>query len=380
MCTQVCQLLHLLQHAACLCIYRHVQWRRIKYDTTWPWKAANTDVEKLDQQLESDVLTRRMQFRLKKDKKAARERKKEEKKVKKAEDAKAKEEKKRLREEKKKQKEEAKTGKGKKGRKNDKDTKEGKDAKEGKGLKKDQDMKKRKHAENAEDQSDRDDEKEKVQKANERMTEDDKEETLQEEHQENPPPKGKKTKRRAKCTGLEKLRKLQSSDWKATGPTKKKKSSKKGRSPVMQESGGSEAKKTNKKRTNGDKSRDKPATRSRKKTPAAKKADPCPKISAEITQTLKECCESQCCHPAWTNLEYDPKVFQVVTYWTRYAVGIKVGKGHLEAGDGKKATCNSKSKKGGNKWRQVAYFGGSTTCIYSNMLLAYRFAPCMHYI
>jgi hypothetical protein len=70
-------------------------------------------VEKLDQQLESDVLTRRMQFRLKKDKKAARERKKEEKKVKKAEDAKAKEEKKRLREEKKKQKEEAKTGKGK---------------------------------------------------------------------------------------------------------------------------------------------------------------------------------------------------------------------------------------------------------------------------
>lgn len=328
----------------------------------------------LGQPEEGDVITRRMQFRLKKRKREDRQIKKEENARKKVEKEKEKEEKKRVKEQKKQQ-----------------QIKEKKAAAETKG-------KKRKAKEIA--QENHEDDHEKISE--------DKVDSVPEHKPTSPVNRKRKTiSKPGKPTRLEKLRRLQSKMAEAKpglnakeieepkapeeskapeGAIAVKEAPKKGRSkankasaackdaPSLQETGGSTKKprkpRTPKSNTGATKkaecNKSKGNTSKRNKQ-QKKEVEPCPKIVEEVIGVLEECHTSNCVHPSWESISYDKKVFSVSTYWTRNAVGVKVARKHLPKNGG----------KGKGKWSQVAYFGGETTCIYSNMFLAYKFVTCM---
>ena len=94
-------------------------------------------------------------------------------------------------------------------------------------------------------------------------------------------------------------------------------------------------------------------------TRRAKSKSPCEEVVNLVKGVVAECNASNCTHPNWKLLSFDPKIYQLSVYWSRMSVGVKM------------ANTNKKSK---TKFSQVAYFGCSTTCVYTNMLLAYQFA------
>lgn len=75
-------------------------------------------------------------------------------------------------------------------------------------------------------------------------------------------------------------------------------------------------------------------------------------------------------HPTWETLTFDAKTYQLSVYWTRKAVGLKMPKALLQ---GKLTSKRSKKAKGKSNWAQVQYFSCKTSCVYSNLLLAYEF-------
>lgn len=69
-------------------------------------------------------------------------------------------------------------------------------------------------------------------------------------------------------------------------------------------------------------------------------------------------------------MTFDAKTYQLSVYWTRKAVGLKMPKALLQ---GKLTSKRSKKAKGKSNWAQVQYFSCKTSCVYSNLLLAYEF-------
>ena len=114
----------------------------------------------------------------------------------------------------------------------------------------------------------------------------------------------------------------------------------------------------------------------KKKSPAVKttkkkcKPEPCPKIVKLVQQVLTDCKSTNCVHPTWENMAFDAKTYQLSVYWTRKAVGLKMPKELLQ---GRKASKRSRKAKGTSKWAQVQYFSCKTSCVYTNLLLAYEF-------
>lgn len=331
------------------------------------------------------MITRRMQFRMKKNKKEAKQKKKEKKQQEKIEKEKAKEEKKKARDLKK-QEAEAK-----------KDAKKQKKADSEQKTKTEKSSRKRKQAKAFADEPKVDNKEEEVEKEAEKEQGQVSEELDEYDCPRNESPVVEtrqmgKVRKHVKCIGLTKLRTMQA----ATPSPKKEPCQAKGKKRTRKEresDGSTKAfkgkvpKKGTKKGTglkNCKKgSQKKPSTNTKKpstKKPSSKrgkkaaKVDPCPKISADVTETLKSCWESSCTHPSWTMTEYDKKVFQVVIYWTRNAVGVKVNKASLEGGASKGCRGKKSKRKASNGWQQVGYFSGKTPCIYTNMLLASRFA------
>ena len=89
-----------------------------------------------------------------------------------------------------------------------------------------------------------------------------------------------------------------------------------------------------------------------------------------VRDTLLECQQSECTHPNFEWAEVDPEVYQYSTYWSRMCAGIKIaakysGTVKQKAKKGRKTNCRK-----GQKMMQVAYFGCSTCCTYSNVALA----------
>lgn len=113
-----------------------------------------------------------------------------------------------------------------------------------------------------------------------------------------------------------------------------------------------------------------------KKSPAAKtnkkkiKPEPCPKIIKLVQQVLLDCKATNCVHPTWETMTFDAKTYQLSVYWTRKAVGLKMPKALVQ---GKLTSKRSKKAKGKSNWAQVQYFSCKTSCVYSNLLLAYEF-------
>ena len=112
-------------------------------------------------------------------------------------------------------------------------------------------------------------------------------------------------------------------------------------------------------------------TKSKKQT-----VQPCDETVKLVQATLQECEHSNCTHPNWETVQYDPKKIQLSVYWSRNAIGIKVAKE-------KDSTSNKKGRVSGkagpkSKWSQVAYFSCKSSCIYTNMVLGYQFVPCMY--
>ena len=115
------------------------------------------------------------------------------------------------------------------------------------------------------------------------------------------------------------------------------------------------------------------------------KGEPVKEAVDLITGVLKTCEKSECTHPDWENfqIQYDPKVFSLSIYWSRMAVGVKMASHIVDKLKGKKAKNMSKVKgqgKGKGKWRQIAYFSCPTDCYYSNVALAYEYAPRNHWM
>lgn len=81
------------------------------------------------------------------------------------------------------------------------------------------------------------------------------------------------------------------------------------------------------------------------------------KVKDLVLKTLKECQCSHCTHPSYVAVEVDGLDNSI--YWSRKAVGVKIDR-HL--------LSNPKAKGKGKA--QIAYFGGKTPCTYSNMVLA----------
>lgn len=159
-------------------------------------------------------------------------------------------------------------------------------------------------------------------------------------------------------------------------PTKRKRSPK---SSVLSHSAGSaEHKAKGKSQTvKAQKSKkDQKSQRTAPKRSRSKKTvpPPCPKITDLVTQTLSQCVNSDCTHPKWKLSKMDQEMFQISVYWSRRAVGVKVANTCLpKVGKvGKKG--KGKGKRGAAKWSQVAYFGGKTPCVYTNMVVAEEFA------
>ena len=81
------------------------------------------------------------------------------------------------------------------------------------------------------------------------------------------------------------------------------------------------------------------------------------KVKDLILKTLTECQSSHCTHPSYVAVEVDGLDNSI--YWSRKAVGVKIDRNLLS---------NPKAKGKGKA--QIAYFGGKTPCTYSNMVLA----------
>lgn len=123
-----------------------------------------------------------------------------------------------------------------------------------------------------------------------------------------------------------------------------------------------------------DEKKDQKALKSPKKTKQRKEKKPSeetetpidPAAKELVASTLKECVSSNCCHPNFEWVEINKNVCELSTYWSRMAVGIKTD----PAGGAKK----SKEKK--PKRTQVAYFSHPTICTYSNLAVAGLYVSC----
>ena len=115
----------------------------------------------------------------------------------------------------------------------------------------------------------------------------------------------------------------------------------------------------------------KTASSRKDKQQKAQKALPCPEVVKLVQQVVAECESSNCVHPTWKPKEFDQKMFQLSVYWTRYSVGIKMPKDVVNSE--KKRRKNAKPTKSKCKWSQIAYFACKTSCVYTNMVLAYKF-------
>lgn len=84
-----------------------------------------------------------------------------------------------------------------------------------------------------------------------------------------------------------------------------------------------------------------------------------------VKATVKECKQSSCFHPNFKMEELNKLQTQLSVYWTRKTVGVKM---------------NSKLLKGPqkNKFTQVAYFSSPTPCTYTNIILALKYVIWWH--
>lgn len=123
----------------------------------------------------------------------------------------------------------------------------------------------------------------------------------------------------------------------------------------------------------------KPAAAAKSKTvkPNARKTCEVNEAAKQLAlQTLHECKTSNCTHP---NFQMPSQVTGVdfVPYWTRCAVGIKVLRKYLP---NKKAQSAGKAgKEKGHGKAQIAYFGNSSPCIYASYEMAALWVSCLHF-
>ena len=338
----------------------------------------------LGQQGESEILTRRMQFRMKKHKKEQRQKKKEEKALQKVEKEKVKAEKQKAREQKKQEKAMKDSQKKKRVAKKGHDEQDSKKVKKSRAKKRpfEEDV-----VENAQDES----AKSKPEEQGQEPVVKEKENVVQ--HGDSGPDVGHSegkakdetqhaspTRKHVKNAKLVKLRRMMSKNKMMSSPancatngSRKRKTNTK--HAISQKSGASGASSVAPKSTKKGKSRKvkspvkgQPAKKSKPSKSKPSKPDPCPKIVALVQGILSQCQDSECTHPTWSAPKFDMKKFSVSVYWNRHAVGVKVAKAFLQ---GKKC-------KGSGKFSQVAYFGSPTPCIYSNLAVAHEFATCMH--
>ncbi len=306
------------------------------------------------EQKESDVITRRMQFRMKRDRKTQQQKKKADKEAQKIDKEKAKEEKKKCKEEAKKAKADQKMQK----------QKEKQDSKA-------KNRKKRSAEEIA--QPDQVDQPEEVAQNS----------GLNETQEKNTKAK-KRTSRGAKRSKLQRLHRMsagsEKNGFKDAGETTRARRNKKSRkADVLQETEGSAEDQKSKSKSKPDKTDIKTEPKKPKEAKAKaksekkekEKAEPCPRIMKMIKDTCHECTISECSHPSFEHMDMKGR-FTLSIYWSRLAVGVKMLQ---TAAKGKSPkTEKSKGQMGKAKWSQVAYFACKSQCIYTNMVLAHEFA------
>lgn len=317
----------------------------------------------IEEQKEQDVITRRMQFRMKKDRKAQQQKKKANKEAQKIEKEKEKEEKKKSKEDAKKAKADQKAQKQKE--------------------KQDSTVKNRKKR-SAEEiaQPDQVDQPEEVDQP-EKIAQND---GLTKSQKQNTKAK-KRTSRGAKRSKLQRLHRMSSAAAELNGSqdageatrAKPKRNKKSRKASVLEETSVSvEAKdsknKTNKTKTNSQ-TEPKKLMAAKAKAKSGKKEketiEPCPRIMKMIKDTLTACTSRECTHPTFEHMDMKGQ-FTLSIYWSRLAVGVKMLAPAAKATGKRSKTPTGVNRK--SKWGQIAYFGCKSECIYTNMVLAHEFA------
>ncbi len=93
-----------------------------------------------------------------------------------------------------------------------------------------------------------------------------------------------------------------------------------------------------------------------------------PDAKGLVMEILQECRDSECTHPSWELPAYDKNLMALSIYWSRFAVGIKMPPKYA-------SPKSKKDSKKSTKWNQIAYFSCNTCCPYSNIALARLYVP-----
>ena len=107
-----------------------------------------------------------------------------------------------------------------------------------------------------------------------------------------------------------------------------------------------------------------------RKNKAKEEVEVVPLVKDLVIRCLKECESSHCVHPNFEHPKTD--VSSIMPYWSRKAAGVTIPKELSKSTRKQKEGKIAKSKRS-----QVAYFSGETPCIYSNILLAGIFVSCL---
>ncbi len=95
-------------------------------------------------------------------------------------------------------------------------------------------------------------------------------------------------------------------------------------------------------------------------------------VHSMVSSILEECKSSGCTHPSFEKLTFDRNAFQLSTYWSRNCVGVKMSAELIPESKGK-----GKSTSGKSRFKQIAYFSCLTSCTYTNLALAQSLAPSL---
>lgn len=102
-------------------------------------------------------------------------------------------------------------------------------------------------------------------------------------------------------------------------------------------------------------------TKKARKTKEISDVQPDPVVTALVKSTLHECRDSKCTRPSFVWADYDKKIFEFSVYWSRQSVGVKLDRGFLP---------NKTTEKNRQKKCRICYFGCKSPCTYSNLILA----------
>ena len=100
-----------------------------------------------------------------------------------------------------------------------------------------------------------------------------------------------------------------------------------------------------------------------------------PVVRDLVLGVLRECKSSHCTHPSFEQPNPGNGIY-VMPYWSRNHAGVLIPRHFVKNPRKSSSSANPKSKSRKDRGSQVAYFGNDTPCAYTNILLAGAYVSC----